>query len=287
MSYPTIAVMGGDLRQKWLAYTLAQQNLLSAVYALPDFSQIDAVTLSNLEALNQYQCVIGPVPLARNGAVVLPAETQPLYLTELLQRLQPGQLLAGGNLPADFIQQCHQKKIITYDFMQSPELALANAEITAEGMIAVLLQQTPYILQNTSLLLLGYGRCGMILAQKLTALGCHVSICETDALKRSLACSFGYTVLAPEALPAILPNCELLVNTVPSLLLTYDLLQLLPSQAMLFDLASAPGGIDKNAAKQLSLYYQSCPGLPGKIAPQTAGELLAKDFLRYLNTNPL
>jgi len=197
MSYPTIAVMGGDLRQKWLAYTLAQQNLLSAVYALPDFSQIDAVILSNLEALNQYQCVIGPVPLARNGAVVLPAETQPLYLTELLQRLQPGQLLAGGNLPADFIQQCHQKKIITYDFMQSPELALANAEITAEGMIAILLQQTPYILQNTSLLLLGYGRCGMILAQKLTALGCHVSICETDALKRSLACSFGYTVLAP------------------------------------------------------------------------------------------
>ena len=82
MSYPTIAVMGGDLRQKWLAYTLAQQNLLSAVYALPESPQIDAAILSNPEALSQYQCVIGPVPLARNGAIVLPAETQPLYLTE-------------------------------------------------------------------------------------------------------------------------------------------------------------------------------------------------------------
>lgn len=285
MSYPSLAVVGGDRRQKWIARTLEQHAVLSAVYAVPDYSgPCHVVHLDNPSALCQYTCIVGPVPMARNGNVTMPADTEPLPLSLLLQILQPGQIIAGGNLSASFVAQCNQRQIATYDFMQSPTLALANAEITAEGMLAILLQQTPYILQNTPLLLLGYGRCGMLLAQKLAALGCQVSVCENDSVKRGLACAQGFSVLTPEALPAVLPDCELLVNTVPTLLLTYDLLQLLPSHAMLFELASAPGGIDQEAAQALQLFYQNCPGLPGRTAPQTAGELLAKDLLQHLTT---
>lgn len=283
---PSIAVVGGDTRQKWLATTLQHRNVLSAVYEVPDYTAPATVTvLTSPAELCQYTCIVGPVPLARQGNLLLPATAQQtLPLSLLLQILQPGQIIAGGNFPSAFVQQCQTRQIQTYDFLQSPELTLANAEITAEGMVAILLQQTPYVLQNTSLLLLGYGRCGMALAHKLTALGCQVLVCENDAEKRSLARSFGYSVLAPEALPAVLPTCELLVNTVPALVLTYDLLHLLPAQAMLFDLASAPGGIDQQAAEHLHLYYQNCPGLPGRTAPQTAGELLAENLLKHLAT---
>lgn len=285
MSYPSLAVIGGDQRQKWMASTLKQHAVLSAVYAVPDYSvSAPVISLDDPAHLCQYTCIVGPVPFARNGNVTLPPTASPLSLKLLVQILQPGQIIAGGNLPAALVEQCNRRQIATYDFMQSPTLALANAEITAEGMLAILLQQTPYILQNTPLLLLGYGRCGMMLAQKLTALGCQVNICEADPVKRGLACALGFSVLTPEALPAILSNCELLVNTVPALILTYDLLQLLPKNAMLFELASAPGGIDQEAAKQLELYYQNCPGLPGHTAPQTAGELLAKDLLQHLTT---
>ncbi len=290
MSYlPSIAVVGGDARQKWLATALQRRNALSAVYEVPDFASPASVTVLTTPAdLCHYTCIVGPVPLARQGNLLLPPTAQQsLPLSLLLQIMQPGQLIAGGNLPAAFLQQCQARQIQTYDFLQSSTLTLANAEITAEGMLAILLQQTPYVLQNTSLLLLGYGRCGMALAHKLTALGCQVLVCESNLEKRSLARSFGYNVLTPEGLPAVLPTCELLVNTVPALVLTYDLLQLLPTQAMLFDLASAPGGIDQQAAQQLHLYYQNCPGLPGRTAPQTAGELLAENLLHYLATVPV
>lgn len=283
---PSIAVVGGDARQKWLAATLQHQTVLSAVYEVPDYNAPASVAvLTSPAELSQYTCIVGPVPFARQGNLVLPTTAQQILpLSLLLQILQPGQIIAGGNLSTAFVQQCQTRQIQTYDFLQSSDLTLANAEITAEGMLAILLQQTPYVLQNTSLLLLGYGRCGMALAHKLTALGCQVLICEENAEKRSLARSFGYSVLTPAALPAVLPTCELLVNTVPSLVLTYDLLQLLPAQAMLFDLASAPGGIDRQAAQQLHLYYQNCPGLPGHTAPQTAGELLAENLLKHLTT---
>lgn len=287
MSYlPSIAVVGGDARQKWLAVTLQQHGALSAVYEVPDYDcPADVALLTTPTALCQYTCIVGATPLVRQGNLVLPPTAQQtLPLALLLQILQPGQRLIGGNFSAAMLQQCQNRQIDTYDFLQSPDIIFANAEITAEGMLAVLLQQTPYILQNTSLLLLGYGHCGMALAHKLTALGAQVTVCERDSQKRSLARSFGYTVLPPEALPEILSTCTLLINTVPTQVLTDNLLRLLPAQAMLFDLASAPGGIDQQAAQQLSLYYHNCPGLPGRIAPQTAGELLAENLLQYLTT---
>ena len=283
MSELSLAVLGGDARQTWMAAALQRYHGLSAVYQVPDY-QGSAATLTDVTQLCRYSCIAGPVPLARNGQVFLPNEAQPLPLSLLLQILQPGQILAGGNLPAAFVEQCQKRQITTYDFLHSPTRALANAEITAEGMLAILLQQTPYILLNTELLLLGFGRCGMLLAQKLQAIGVQVTICEADTDKRSLARAMGFATLLPEGLATILPDCELVVNTVPTLVLPYDLLRLLPKSAMLFELASTPGGIDAQAAKELQLFYQNCPALPGRTAPQTAGELLAQDLLQYLAT---
>ncbi len=283
MSELSLALLGGDARQTWMAAALQRHHALSAVYQVPDYCG-SAAKLTDVAQLCRYTCVAGPVPLARNGQVLLPGEAQPLPLSLLLQILQPGQILAGGNLPASFVEQCQKRQITTYDFLHSPTLSLANAEITAEGMLAILLQQTPYVLLNTELLLLGFGRCGMLLAQKLQAIGAQVTVCETAADKRSLARAMGFAALSPEGLPTILPDCELVVNTAPVLVLPYELLRLLPKNAMLFELASAPGGIDAQAAQELQLFYQNCPALPGRTAPQTAGELLAQDLLQYLAT---
>lgn len=277
----SLAVLGGDARQRWMAEALERHGALSAVYQLPDYTG-DASVLTDPADLSQYTCVVGPTPLARHGQVTLPMQARPLPLSLLLQILQPGQILAGGNLSAALQEQCRQRQIIPYDFLQSPALALANAEITAEGMVAILLQQTPYALQQAPLLLLGFGRCGLLLAQKLQALGAQVTVCELDAQKRSLAEAMGFAALPPQDLPQVLPDCRLLVNTAPAPVLSRELLQRLPPAAMLFELASAPGGIDALAAKDLALFYQNCPGLPGRTAPQTAGELLAQDLLQYL-----
>lgn len=289
MSYPSIAVFGGDARQKWLAHTLEAQNLLSAVYAVPDYqpSSSRVAILEHLEQLTSYTCLAGPIPFCRKEQIVLPQTATPVSLSSFFTFLQPGQCIAGGNFPVSFVSQCRNKHIEIYDYMQSSPLALANAVLTAEGMLAVLLTQTPYALQQASILLLGYGRCGMLLAQKLQALGCWVTVCEKDTLRRSLADAQGFVTLTPEELPASLPAHRLVVNTVPEILLTAPLLQLLPSDAQIFDLASTPGGIELEAAKKQGLFVQSCPGLPGRIAPQTAGQKLATDLLSHLQTDVL
>lgn len=44
----------------------------------------------------------------------------------------------------------------------------------------------------------------------------------------------------------------------------------------MIDLASAPGGVDLAASRELGKTAVLAPGLPGKVAPVTAGRLLAQ-----------
>ena len=83
MSYPSIAVFGGDARQKWLAHTLEAQNLLSAVYAVPDYqpSSPHVTVLEHPAQLSQYTCLAGPVPFCREEQLVLPQTAAPMSLS--------------------------------------------------------------------------------------------------------------------------------------------------------------------------------------------------------------
>ena len=55
-----------------------------------------------------------------------------------------------------------------------------------------------------------------------------------------------------------------------------DLLKNVDSQTVLIELASAPGGIDISEAKRLKSNVLWAASLPGKYAPQSAGELIGE-----------
>lgn len=55
-----------------------------------------------------------------------------------------------------------------------------------------------------------------------------------------------------------------------------ELLRRLPPEALVVELASAPGGCDAAVAEAMGLRYRNAPGLPGKAAPRTAGEYLGQ-----------
>ena len=48
----------------------------------------------------------------------------------------------------------------------------------------------------------------------------------------------------------------------------------------IIDIASAPGGVDYEAAGALGIAAKLCLGLPGKYAPKTAGEILAEEIMK-------
>ena len=60
------------------------------------------------------------------------------------------------------------------------------------------------------------------------------------------------------------------------------LLPMVPNQCLCIDLASKPGGIDFRAAEQLGLETIWALGLPGKVAPGSAGQAIVDTILQIL-----
>ncbi len=284
----SLTVLGGDMRQNYLANFLCEKGHSVTCYLTPAFPLLNpdikqAASLS--EALSASSFIIGPVPFSRDQQTVSGNTADNLLLTDLYSLLNKKHFLIGGNLSSSIHDVCDDKQISCYDFMQSESLIYMNAELTAEGMIGEILHKTPFMLQHCPVLVIGYGRCGTILTHKLNLLGSKVSVCELSESRRSLAASFGFWSFPPSQLQNTLPLYSVIVNTVPETVLFKDELSCLSSSCMLFDLASPPGGIDPKAAREHRIPVFQCLGLPGKIAPLSAGKAIGITILERIAAN--
>ena len=77
-----------------------------------------------------------------------------------------------------------------------------------------------------------------------------------------------------DALSGALDRFDVIIGTIPAPVLTEPLLALVRKDALLLELASAPGGIDAAAAHERGLRYIRAPGLPAKYAPERAAVIL-------------
>jgi dipicolinate synthase subunit A len=77
-------------------------------------------------------------------------------------------------------------------------------------------------------------------------------------------------------------GADLIFNTAPAPIVTRAVLERLPRYAAVIDMATAPGGTDFDAAERLGITAKLAPGLPGIVAPVTAGRIIAELAVRYL-----
>lgn len=76
-------------------------------------------------------------------------------------------------------------------------------------------------------------------------------------------------------LQEIMHTADLAFNTVPEIMLDRTVLKYANPDVVIIDLATQPGGTDFEAANHYGLKAILAPGLPGKVAPLSAGRVLA------------
>ena len=81
---------------------------------------------------------------------------------------------------------------------------------------------------------------------------------------------WGCTAERTDELRGWLCSYDLVINTAPALLLGREELEDLKPGCLVIDLASAPGGVDFDAAEELGVKAIQALSLPGKVAPVTA-----------------
>ena len=74
---------------------------------------------------------------------------------------------------------------------------------------------------------------------------------------------------------------DIIINTIPSLILNREYLSNVRQDALIIDIASTPGGVDRQAAKELGIRSILALSLPGKVAPITSAEFI-KETLNHI-----
>ena len=88
--------------------------------------------------------------------------------------------------------------------------------------------------------------------------------------------------LRTAALAGELGEFDLIFNTVPSLVLDGSRLRETKADCVILELASAPGGVDFDAARALGRRAIRAPGLPGKVAPRSAAAAIRDSVYHIL-----
>lgn len=283
-----IVVLGGDARQFYLVELLHQLGFPVAVFGL-DMKQFRSVIYeagSMREALSFGNVVIGPTPFSPNGTDIFSkTETTKLAIEELCNHLNSQHTLFGGCISPELKEYCNTHNISHYDFMGIESIAISNSVATAEGAILEAIQRSPIVLHQNRCLILGFGKCAQVLAQKLKGLSAIVSVAARSGTALSLAAAYGYDAIKLSDISKYLCDYPFVFNTIPSLVLDASNLSYVPKDATIIDIASSPGGVNFDYCKQMHLNASLCLSLPGKYAPKTSARILADYLLTMINSS--
>lgn len=162
-----------------------------------------------------------------------------------------------------------------FDYTKYESYAIKNAFLTAECALILLEENTDYSLFNSNVLIVGYGRIGKALHKILSAYGANITVCSRSEESSALSQLSGATHLYFDEL-AESNDFDIVINTVPHIVLTKPEISAMKKDAVILELASFPGGIDNLAAKSRGIRVINGKSLPARYTAKTAGYFIGE-----------
>lgn len=291
MQIKDVLVVGGDLRQIYLANRLSQINKNDVQYRVYAYAlEKNADNLKNVTVVDKIEqikknidIVILPMPvLDIKENINTPLSDLVVKTKNIIQIVEDNCIVFGGKIPKDLIKSFDDKNIRCFDYLQREELAVHNAIPTAEGTLQIIMEETAKTIFGSNILIVGAGRISKILRKYLVGLGANVIVsarkAEDYAWIETDKCKF----INNKNIKNVVKDVDVIINTVPVKILDKDILTQINNETLIIDLASKPGGVDFETAKRLGKKTIWALSLPGKVAPITAGHIILNTILNIL-----
>lgn len=256
----SFTLIGGDNRFLYVAEYLKSKGF-----------SVNRIYNNNTDGGRVYNMVILPVPVLRNGFLNAPQLKRQITAEQLVGLLPEKSTVYGGMISDELYKTAEEKGIKLIDYYKDEQLLGENAFLTAKA-VSVLLGQEKISVGNGKIFILGFGRCGKNLCRVLTEEGGSVTVVTSRFAE--------YDYISFDELYERIGFASLIINTVPSPVLGEKELKKVNKNATLIEIASAPYGIDFDAAKRLGINTIKASALPGRFFPKEAGEAIAKTVLR-------
>ncbi|SFD69424.1 dipicolinate synthase subunit A [Paenibacillus catalpae] len=284
-----ILLLGGDARQLEVIRKLTEldatvtvsgfdglhSSLDGAVHAEFDNSLFDAVDALLLPAVGTDD----------NGFIhAVFSDRQMQLLDQHIARLPKHCKVYAGMAKPYLRELCEKHQIGLVELFDRDDVAIYNSIPTAEGAIMMAIQNTDITIHGSTSMVLGFGRTGFTMARTLQSLGANVLVGVRRSEHFARAAEMGFVPFYTSQLLQNTGNIDLLFNTIPTMIVTAQIIANLPSRTVIIDLATKPGGTDFRFAEKRGIKAMLAPGLPGIVAPKTAGRIIA-DCLTQLITD--
>jgi dipicolinate synthase subunit A len=271
---PEFGVLGGDRRQIYLAESLLRDGYEVFTCGLEKAELSPAVKKTSLDELAA-ACgvVILPLPVTLDG-IHLKADyaAEPIVLDDDFAEKMKGKRVFGGMMDRLYATSSVWQQIDSSDYYTREEFTVRNAIPTAEGAVEIAMREYPGTLSGSRCLVAGFGRVGKTLAKLLLGFGAQVTATARKPADLAWVQALGCRPLQTSQIGG--GDYDLIFNTIPAKIFSRQVLTGLRGCSLLIDLASAPGGVDFDAAEKIGIKACLAPSLPGRVAPKTAGEII-------------
>jgi dipicolinate synthase subunit A len=283
----TVAFMGGDARQLEVIHKFteldATVNLIGFDNLQRHFNGVANVNL-NSDIWRDLDALILPaVGTDDNGRVDSIFSTEEMILKDEHIGALPAHAKVYTGMAKSYLKKlCEGHSIPVVELFDRDDIAIYNSIPTAEGALMMAIQNTDITIHGSTSMVLGFGRTGFTMAKSLQGLGAHVKVGVRKPEHFARAWEMGFQPFYTKDLYQEAANIDLLFNTIPTMIVTAQVITNIPHRAVIIDLASKPGGTDFRFAEKRGIKAMLAPGLPGIVAPKTAGRIMANTLSQLI-----
>ncbi len=277
-------VLGGDKRQIYLAQSLALDGYPVYVCGFDKDIAIQHVTGVSLQKLSDLcNVVILPLPVTQDGLHLhTPFCKEKIVLDDTFAVSMAQKRVFGGGIKKLLPTSVFWNEITVEDYSLREEFAVRNAVPTAEGAVMIAMELSEGTIYGSECLVAGYGRIGKILSRMLKNLGANVTVSARKTADLAWIQSNGCKAVHTAKLAELPGTFDFVFNTVPTKIFTKKVLARHPKETLFLELASVPGGFDKEAVAKLGLHLVPALSLPGKVAPFSAAAIIKDTIYNML-----
>ncbi len=285
MKERSFGFVGGDKRNVELMRILEKEGYLinyfemcediEEGYLLREMKSLEEIFLSS-------DCVIFGIPMFRNRKLYSDAEFENDAIEKIKHLVREEQSIYGGVIPQELKTHIAKKKGLVHDFMEDETYAIFNAISVAEGVIFETMKQRECNIHQSQCLVLGFGRCGKVIADKLKGLSANVTVASRSQEELTYAKALGYQTLNLSVLKGSISLYSNIYNTIPALVIEKDSLNRMDASQLVIDVASGKGGVDYEFSKRKKMNCIHLLGIPGRYAPNSVAEKMAEIILNKL-----
>ena len=275
-----ILIIGGDSRQLYMADYLESKGFEVLIFGLPEKNRECVGNLA--DAVRNSDIIIFPLPVSKDNKTIFSITSHSITSENAIKFINENHIVFGGMIDKSTYQKLLKKTSNIYDYFKDEEVTLRNTVPTVQGILKIIIDNIEYTVCGSKVAVFGYGRTGRLTAETLKALGADVTVCARKKADIISARVRGMNGCYINDFHSQANKIDIIINTVPSVIIDRCILENLDKKCLIIDVASAPFGTDFAAASELGINAMQCPSLPGKVAPKTAGEIIANAIINTL-----